>query len=128
SQGTAAGVNGDYFNANPGDPSGILIRDGSLDSPPAAGRSSTGIGADGTLQVARVSFNGIWRGTGQRRPLTLNQPASGGPVTLYTSASGPATPADNGAVEVVIPVLPLTRRSSDMTDRVSNVKPGRRHA
>src|SRR5207302_5786007 len=76
SQGTAAGVNGDYFNPNPGDPSGILIRDGSLDSPPMAGRSSAGIGPDGTLQVARVVFNGIWRGTSQRRPMTLNQPAS----------------------------------------------------
>jgi flagellar hook assembly protein FlgD len=124
SQGTAAGVNGDYFNANPGDPSGILIRDGSLDSPPAAGRSSAGIAPDGTLQVARVSFNGIWRGTGQRRPMTLNQPASAGPVTLYTSAWGPATPAENGAVEALIPALPVTRPSSDMTGSVSQVIAG----
>jgi flagellar hook assembly protein FlgD len=124
SQGTAAGVNGDYFNPNPGDPAGILIRDGSLDSPPAAGRSSAGIAADGGLQVARVSFNGIWRGTGQRRPLTLNQPASGGLVTLYTSAWGPSTPAENGAVEAVIPALPVTRPNSDMTGSVSQLIPG----
>jgi flagellar hook assembly protein FlgD len=123
-QGTAAGINGDYFNPNPGDPAGMLIRDGSLDSPPAAGRSSAGIGADGTLQIARVAFNGIWRGTGQRRPMTLNQPASGGLVTLYTSAWGPATPAENGAVEAVIPALPLTRPNSDLTGTVSQLIPG----
>ena len=123
-QGTAAAVNGDYFNPNPGDPAGVLIRDGSLDSPPAGGRSSAGIAADGTLQVARVSFNGIWRGTGQRRSMTLNQPASGGLVTLYTSAWGPATPAENGAVEAVIPALPVTRPNSDLTGTVSQLVPG----
>jgi flagellar hook assembly protein FlgD len=114
-QGTAAGVNGDYFEANPGDPKGIVIRDGVLDSPPAAGRSSAGIGADGGLQVARVTFNGIWKGTGQRRPLTLNQPPAAGPVTLYTSSWGPATPPETGSVEAVIPALPLVRANADLT-------------
>jgi hypothetical protein len=37
-QGTAVGVNGDYFNANPGDPKGILQQDGVLMSPAPAKR------------------------------------------------------------------------------------------
>jgi flagellar hook assembly protein FlgD len=123
-QGVAVGVNGDYFDANPGDPKGIVIRDGALDSPPAAGRSSAGIGADGALQVARVTFNGIWRGTGQRRPLTINQPPAAGPVTLYTSAWGPSTPPEAGVVADVIPSLPPTRPNQDLIGTVSQVAPG----
>src|ERR1022692_1930686 len=55
---TTVGVNGDFFAANPGAPTGILIRGGSLDSAPATGRSSLGIGADGMLTVAKVAFDG----------------------------------------------------------------------
>jgi flagellar hook assembly protein FlgD len=121
---TVAGVNGDYFDPNPGDPKGILIRDGVLDSPPVATRSSTGIASNGSLQVARVVFNGIWKGTGQRRPLTINQPPSGGAVTLYTSAWGPATPPENGVVADVIPSLPPTRPNADLTGMVSQVIAG----
>ena len=39
---TTVGVNGDFFAANPGAPTGILIRNGTLDSAPAPGRSSLG--------------------------------------------------------------------------------------
>jgi hypothetical protein len=72
SEGTVAAVNGDYFNANPGAPKGVLIRGGVLDSPPNRNRSSAGVGADGALQIARVAFAGIWKGTGQRRATTIN--------------------------------------------------------
>jgi flagellar hook assembly protein FlgD len=117
-EGTVAAVNGDYFNPNPGNPKGILIRNGVLDSPPDPDRSSAGIGADGTLQIARVAFAGIWKGTGQRRPLTINQPPSSGPVTLYTAAWGPTTPSESGVVEVVIPSLPPTRPNADVSGTV----------
>ena len=53
---TVVGVNGDFFSANPGKPSGILMRGGVLESAPASARSSLGISADGTLNVAAVSF------------------------------------------------------------------------
>jgi hypothetical protein len=118
-QGVAAGVNGDYFDANPGDPKGLVIRDGVLESPPAAQRSSAGFTSDGTLQVARVAFNGIWRGTGQRRATTINQTASSGPVTLYTSSWGPATPPETNAVADVIPSLPPTKPNTDMFTTIS---------
>jgi flagellar hook assembly protein FlgD len=121
-QGTAVGINGDYFNPNPGDPKGILMQDGVLMSPAPSTRSSLGIAPDGTLQVSRVSFAGIWRGTGQRRAMTLNEPASGGSVTLYTSAWGPLTPPESAAVTAdVIPSLPSTRPNVDLSAAVSQV-------
>jgi hypothetical protein len=118
-EGTAAGVNGDYFDANPGDPKGMVIRNGVLDSPPASKRSSAGFTPDGALQVARVAFNGIWRGTGQRRATTINQSASAGPVTLYTSSWGPTTPPETNAVADVIPSLPPTKPNTDLITSVS---------
>ena len=99
---TVVGVNGDFFAANPGAPTGIVMRGGALDFAPALARSSLGIGADGTLSVARVGFDGTWRGTDQRRQLDLNRPPVGGHTTLYTSAWGPATPAESGIVADVI--------------------------
>jgi Phosphodiester glycosidase len=105
---TTVGVNGDFFAANPGKPSGIVIRNGQLDTAPALSRTSLGIGADGTLTVARVSFDGTWRGTDQRRQLDLNAAPAAGHTTLYTSAWGPQTPAETGVVvDVLEPFGPL---------------------
>src|SRR6185437_10905165 len=103
---TAVGINGDFFAANPGKPSGMLMRGGALDSAPLSSRSSLGIGADGTLTVAQVSFDGTWRGTGQRRQIDLNASPVKGHTTLYTSAWGPATPAETGVVADVLPSIP----------------------
>ena len=63
-QATSVGVNGDYFSPSDGRPSGILLRDGVLATPPNASRSSTGVTLDGLLDVRRVSFRGTWRGSG----------------------------------------------------------------
>jgi hypothetical protein len=103
---TTVGINGDFFAADPGKPTGIVMRGGVLDSAPVSTRSSLGIGADGTLTIARVSFDGTWRGTGQRRQLDLNSPPVAGHTTLYTSAWGPATPTESGVVADVIPSFP----------------------
>ena len=105
---TVVGVNGDFFAANPGSPSGILIRGGVLDSAPAANRTSLAVAPSGTLTAARVGFEGTWRGTGQRRALDLNRASVAGHTTLYTPAWGPATPAESGVVEDVIGSLPAT--------------------
>jgi hypothetical protein len=120
-QATIAAVNADYYGSNPGDPRGILIRGGVLDSPPAEGRSSLGIQPDGTLRVARVTFAGIWRGTGQRRALTIDEPSTAGPVTLYTPAWGPTTPPEQNVLEDVIPSLAPTRPNTDITGTVGSV-------
>jgi Phosphodiester glycosidase len=117
---TAVGVNGDFFAAS-GTPSGILMRGGALDSAPALQRSSVGISPDGTLTVARVAFDGTWRGTSQRRQLDLNDPPVAGHTTLYTSAWGSATPAESGVVEDVIDSFPPAQPNRVLTGSVTQV-------
>ena len=116
---TVVGVNGDFFAANPGAPTGMLMRNGALDFAPAQLRSSLGIGPDGMLSVARVGFDGTWRGTDQRRQLDLNRPPVAGHTTLYTSAWGPATPAESGIVADVIGALPPTAPNRVLTGTVT---------
>src|ERR1044072_5825690 len=90
---TVAGVNGDLFNFKDGHPTGMFMQDKVLMSPPYRARSSVGIGADGKLNVARVSFFVYWQGLGQRRPLTgLNQPPRGDGTPVFTPACGGTTP------------------------------------
>jgi flagellar hook assembly protein FlgD len=117
---TVVGVNGDFFAANPGSPGGVLMRSGALDYAPNSGRSSLGIASDGTLTVARIRFDGTWRGTGQRRQLDLNSAPAAGHTTLYTSVWGPTTPAENGVVEDVIGSLPPTVPNRIVTGVVSS--------
>ncbi len=118
---TLVGVNGDFFSAATGAPSGILMRGGALDTAPAPARSSVGIAADGTLSVARVAYKGTWQGSGQRRALDLNAPPVKGHATLYTSAWGPATPAESGVVEAVLSSFPPTRPNQQLEGTVAQV-------
>jgi flagellar hook assembly protein FlgD len=115
---TVVGVNGDFFAANPGAPTGMLMRGGALDFSPAQLRSSLGIGADGMLSVARVGFDGTWRGNDQRRQLDLNRPPVAGHTTLYTPAWGPTTPAETGVATVVLGSLPPTTPNRVLTGPV----------
>lgn len=118
---TVVGVDGDYFNAGTGAPSGVLVRGGTLDTPPLANRSSLGISADGTLTAARVSYKGTWQGNGQRRPLDLNAAPVKGHATLYTPAYGPTTPDEGAVVEVVLSSFPPTRPDQPLTATVGQV-------
>ncbi|MDQ1477176.1 MAG: hypothetical protein QOE62_2405 [Actinomycetota bacterium] len=118
---TAVGVNGDFFAPDPGKPSGILMRGGALDSAPLSSRSSLGIGTDGLLTVAKVSFDGIWHGSGQRRQLDLNAAPVKGHTTLYTSAWGPETPAESGVVIDVMPTVPPLQPNRVVTGVVAQV-------
>ena len=104
--GTVVGVNGDFYTANPGKPSGMLMSGGAIESAPVTNRASLGIGSDGTLTVAKVAFDGTWRGTGQRRQFDLNAPPVKGHTTVYTQAWGPLTPAESGVVIDVIGTMP----------------------
>jgi flagellar hook assembly protein FlgD len=117
---TVVGLNGDYFSAASGIPSGGLMRNGVLDTAPATGRSSLGIAPDGTLSVARVTFKGTWQGTGQRRPVTIDAAAKG-QVSLYTPSWGAATPAETGVVEDVFTSFPATRPGQPLTGTVTQV-------
>ena len=106
-QATSVGVNGDYFAAADGRPSGIFLRDGILATPPNPARSSAGITLDGLLDVRRVSFRGTWRGTGQRRALNfLNKAPGTNGISLFTSDWGPSTPRVAGAFAVVLELVP----------------------
>jgi flagellar hook assembly protein FlgD len=118
---TVVGVNGDFFVANPGKPNGILMRGGALDTAPLSARSSLGIGTDGNLSVAKVSFDGTWRGTGQRRQFDLNAVPAKGHTTLYTSAWGPETPAESGVAVDVLSAIPSLVPNRVATGGVSQV-------
>ena len=76
---TVVGVNGDYFAAKTGVPTGIVMRAGALDTAPAPQRTSLGISANGTLTLSRVAFDGTWRGTTSGASSTSTPPPS--PVT-----------------------------------------------
>ena len=110
---TVAGVNGDLFAWADGRPSGMLMRSGVLESAPHADRSSVGIAGDGSLRVERIAYAGIWRGTGQRRPLRLNQPPAANGVSIFTPSWGPATPAGAGVVEAVLAPFPPATPNTD---------------
>ena len=121
--GTLAGVNGERFQPD-GRPVGMLMRGGALDSVPLPVRSSVGIGADGTLHVGRVTWYGIWKGTGQRRPLggVNAKPGTSGAI-LYTPAWGAATPPGNGLTEAVIQPLPPLTPGPELSGQVTQVGP-----
>ena len=124
-QATVAGVNGDLFNFNDGHPTGMFMHDRVLASPPYRARSSVGIGADGKLSVARVSFFGYWQGLGQRRPLTgLNQPPRVDGTSLFTPEYGSATPRIAGVWEVVLQPFPPAVPGSDLTGVVTATHSG----
>ena len=122
SQGTVVGVNGDLFRWADGKPSGILLRDGVLVSPPYGQRSSAGISLDGTLDVRRVKFFGTWRGSGQRRALNeLNKEPGKNGIALFTADYGAPTPRLSGSVAVTLAGFPASTPNTDITATVAAV-------
>ena len=115
---TAAGVNGDLFTWTDGRPSGMLMQDGVLHHPPLAERSTLGIAGDGALRVQKLRMFGTWRGTGQRRPMDLNEAPGPNGISLFTPAWGPATPVVAGAVEAILSPLPATTPNVDLSGPV----------
>ncbi len=117
---TVAGVNGDLFNFNDGHPTGMVMQNRVLQSPPYRFRSSVGVGADGRLNVGRVSFYGYWQGLGQRRPLTgLNQPPRADGASLFTPSWGATTPRIPGVVEAVLQSFPPAVPGGELSGVVS---------
>ena len=122
---TVAGVNGDLFTWDEGLPSGVLMQDGVLKTPPHSKRSSVGVTDDGRIVVERVAMLGQWWGSSQRRPLTgLNQRPGNDGVSLFTPAWGTATPAATGTVEVTLQPFPPAAPFTDLTGVVTQAKPG----
>jgi len=122
---TSAGVNGDFFTFSSGLPSGVLVREGQMASPPSDERSSAGFLTDGTLDVRRVSFVGTWQGAGARRTLTkFNRPFPGSGIVLYTDSWGPTTPAVVGATAAVLFPFPAALPNTDLTAPVVELRSG----
>ncbi|MDH4102597.1 MAG: phosphodiester glycosidase family protein [Thermoleophilia bacterium] len=114
-QATSVGVNGDFFSLADGRPSGILLRDGVLATPPNSSRSSTGITLDGLLDVRKVRFLGTWRGTGQRRALNfLNKAPGTNGMSLFTSDWGTATPRIAGSFAVTLAPFSAATPNADL--------------
>jgi hypothetical protein len=120
---TAAGVNGDFFTLATGRPSGVLIRDAQLVSPPNAGRASAGIRSDGTLDVRRIAFKATWRVSVAARPLgAFNATPAANGAALYTDAYGAATPALRGSVAAILFPFPAATPQVDLTAPVAEVR------
>jgi len=114
-QATSVGVNGDYFSLTDGRPSGILLRDGVLATPPNSSRSSAGVTLDGLLDVRKVRFLGTWRGSGQRRALNfLNKAPGTNGISLFTTDWGPTTPRIAGSVAVVLAPFASATPNADL--------------
>jgi phosphodiester glycosidase len=121
---TVVGVNGDFFDTRWGTPSSVLVRGGVLGAGTRGGRSAVGFDDGAGIHVDRLSFDGSWKGTGQFRPLGLNEPPGRSNVTLYTSAWGAATPAENGTVEAILNPFPAARPNVTLTAPVTQVVQG----
>ncbi|MEO5575797.1 MAG: phosphodiester glycosidase family protein [Gaiellaceae bacterium] len=118
---TMVGVNGDFY-ADSGRPSGVLMRDNVVESPPYGDRSSTGVTPQGGLDVRRIEFFGTWRGLGQRRTLNdLNQSPGPNGVSLFTPSYGSATPVQAGVTEAVIFPFPPTTPNTDLAGPVIQI-------
>jgi exopolysaccharide biosynthesis protein len=117
---TVAGVNGDLFNFGDGHPSGVLMRNGVLDHPPLAGRTSIGVASDGTLHLDRVSFSGYWTGTAERRRIGLNDVPGTNGASLFTPSYGPFT-AKVAGTEAVLQTFPGVTPNADLTGVVTQV-------
>jgi len=114
-QATSVGVNGDYFSLTDGRPSGILLRDGVLATPPNPSRSSAGVTLDGLLDVRKVRFLGTWRGNGQRRALNfLNKAPGTNGISLFTTDWGSATPRIEGSVAAVLAPFTSATPNADL--------------
>ena len=120
-QGTVVGVNGDLFAWADGRPSGILMRDGILVSPPNGQRSSAGVTLDGTLDVRRIKFFGTWRGGGQRRSLNeFNKAPGKNGIALFTSDYGTSTPRISGSYSVLLSGFPASTPNTDIAATVAS--------
>jgi hypothetical protein len=116
---TMVGINGDFYAPDTGRPSGVVMRDGVVDSPPLGDRSSVGVSPEGSIDIRRVEFFGTWRGLGQRRTLTdMNQAPKQNGISLFTPSYGATTPAQAGVSEVVLQPFPPGTPNTDLTGTV----------
>ncbi len=110
--GAVAAVNGDFFNYDTNDPSGVFMAGGELVHEPEASRSALVFAPGGALDALNLALVGTWQavdptGVTTFRPRSfqgVNRPAKrGSEVILYTPAYGAlTTPAGGSRYEVRI--------------------------
>jgi hypothetical protein len=125
---TSVGVNGDFFSLSDGRPSGILLRDGVLVTPPNPARSSAGVMLDGTLDIRRIGFRGTWRGLGARRSLSsFNKAPAKNSSSLFSSDWGTTTPkVDGSSYAIVLSPFPPAAPNVDIAAVVTRTVQGAR--
>jgi hypothetical protein len=111
-EGAVAAMNGDFFNFEHANPSGLLLSGGELVSEPEAGRSSLVFQPDRLLAAARLAFAGTYETVDpagivpprSRRIDAMNRPAILGSETiLFTPAYGQVdTPTGDSLFEARI--------------------------
>jgi large repetitive protein len=102
-----AAINGDFFHNRdeyPGDPQGLLIRNGELVSAPSAARSCFWIDARRELHLTNMvsKFSVTWP-DGTQTPFGLNEERASDAAVLYTTAVGPSTRTSSGPEYVLEP-------------------------
>jgi hypothetical protein len=122
---TAVGINGDFSSGADGHPAGIVVAGGAYLHGPSAARSSVVVDGSGTIHVARISFAGTWKGSGQRRPIDgINQQPRGSQTVLFTPAWGGQTPAVANGAAVVLEPFPSPAPNTDLTAPVVSTGAG----
>jgi hypothetical protein len=118
---TAVGINGDFSTGTDAHPSGIVVSGGAYQHGPSPARSSVAIDAAGALHVARISFAGTWKGSGQRRPVDgINQKPRGNQTMLFTPAWAGETPAVANGFAVVLEPFPAPAPNTDLSAPVAS--------
>ena len=124
---TVAGVNGDFFRFDTGQPTSVFLRDGVLANRPHPKRSSLGIAFDGRLVVNRFAYSGSWQAAGYvEHPLEefnrrLRHPPG---VALYTPKWGGVTPRGRTVRDVVLKSFPRVLPNGYQTGKVVGVRRG----
>jgi hypothetical protein len=120
-----AGINGDYFALATGRPSGMVMREGQLISPPNGSRASAGITTDGTLDIRRVGFGGTWdAGAGTHTFSSLNAAPKTGRAALFTAAYGAETPPIAGSAAAILFPFPDATPSIGLSAPVAELRSG----
>jgi hypothetical protein len=123
---TVVGVNGDLYNVELGFPTGMVLQDGIMHGRPMKARSTLGIGADGSLLLDRVGFLGLLgiADMARQRLDQFNRPLPPSGIGLFTPSWGSQTPAQKGALEIVLSNVPGTAPNVDLGGQVVEVRRG----
>lgn len=103
--GGVAGINGDFFSFDAGDPSGLFLSRGDLVSAPEPSRSALLLPPAAPITTGRLRLTATWQAADPEAPVYaidgLNRLGDSGRETvLFTPAYGTATPTGNSRFEV----------------------------